>query len=196
MCLHAHIECGSSWVQCPCRVKPKTIKLIFKQQSVGRHVASLRYIILIPSQPFFALSPLDCVLSGETTNINFIVFGLTRQGHWTHELPHSMWACKHITPMMLFKGFSSVEMRQLYNVSEWSNMSTHRLLFQWASTKNLAKHVGLVQSGHHYHLIKCNLFSPWYAWKIAHLNSNNNHSLFYHAIVWFFFSRNETTIIQ
>jgi hypothetical protein len=28
-----------------------------KQQSTGRHVAPLRYIILIPSQPVFALSP-------------------------------------------------------------------------------------------------------------------------------------------
>jgi hypothetical protein len=28
-----------------------------KQQSVGRHVASLGYIILIPSQPVFALTP-------------------------------------------------------------------------------------------------------------------------------------------
>ena len=36
--------------------------------------------------------------------------------------------------------------------------------------------VGLVQSGHH-HLIECNLFSPWYSWKIAHLALNNKHSL-------------------
>jgi hypothetical protein len=28
-----------------------------------------------------------------------------------------------------------------------------RLLFQWASTKNPTKRVGLVQSGHHHHLI-------------------------------------------
>ena len=41
----------------------------------------------------------------------------------------------------------------------------------------LCKHVGLVRSRHHYHLIKCNLFSPWYGWKIAHLVLNNNHSL-------------------
>ena len=31
-------------------------------------------------------------------------------------------------------------------------------------------------SGHHHHLIKCNLFSPWYSLKIAHLVWNNNHS--------------------
>jgi hypothetical protein len=30
--------------------------------------------------PVFALSPECCVLSGETTNTNFIVFGLTRLG--------------------------------------------------------------------------------------------------------------------
>ena len=37
--------------------------------------------------------------------------------------------------------------------------------------------VTLEQSRHHYHLIKCNLFSPWYSWKNAHLALNNNHSL-------------------
>jgi hypothetical protein len=31
--------------------------LSLKQQSVGGHVAALRHIILIPSQPVFALSP-------------------------------------------------------------------------------------------------------------------------------------------
>jgi hypothetical protein len=44
-----------------------------KQQSSGRHVAPLGHIILIPSQPV-------CVLSGEATHTNFIVFGLTRPG--------------------------------------------------------------------------------------------------------------------
>jgi hypothetical protein len=51
-----------------------------KQQSAGRHVAPLGHIILIPSQPVFALSPLCCALSGEATNTNFIVFGLNRPG--------------------------------------------------------------------------------------------------------------------
>jgi hypothetical protein len=51
-----------------------------KQQSADRHVAPLGYIILIPSQPVFALSPYCCVLSGEATNTNFIVFGFTRSG--------------------------------------------------------------------------------------------------------------------
>ena len=49
-----------------------------KQQSMDRHVVQLGHIILIPSQPVFALSPKCCMLSGEATNINFIVFGLTR----------------------------------------------------------------------------------------------------------------------
>jgi hypothetical protein len=36
------------------------------------------------------------------------------------------------------------------NVSEWSDMCIHRLLFQCVSTKR----VGLVQSRHHHHLIE------------------------------------------
>ena len=51
-----------------------------KQQSAGRHVAPLRHIILISSQPVFDISPWCCVLSGEATNTNFIVFGLTQPG--------------------------------------------------------------------------------------------------------------------
>ena len=51
-----------------------------KQQSVGRHVAPLGHIILIPSQPVFALSSYCCGLSDEATNTNVIVFGLTKPG--------------------------------------------------------------------------------------------------------------------
>jgi hypothetical protein len=51
-----------------------------KQQSAERHVALLGHIILIPSQPVFALSPQCCVLGGEATNTNLIFFGLTRPG--------------------------------------------------------------------------------------------------------------------
>ena len=55
-----------------------------KQQSADRYVAPSGHIILIPIQPVIvfalALSPYCCVLSGEATNTNFIVFGLTRQG--------------------------------------------------------------------------------------------------------------------
>ena len=51
-------------------------------------------------------------------------------------------------------------------------MSTHGFLFQWAT-----KRVGLIQRGHHYHLIECNLVSTWFSWNIAHLTLSNNHSL-------------------
>ena len=52
-----------------------------KQQSAGRHVATLEHIILIPSKPVFALSSYSCLFSGEATTTNFIVFGgLTRPG--------------------------------------------------------------------------------------------------------------------
>ena len=36
---------------------------------------------------------------------------------------------------------------------------------------------GLIQSEHHFHLIECNIFSPWYGWKFSHFTLNNNHSL-------------------
>ena len=50
-------------------------------QSADRHITLLGHIILIPRLPaVFAPSPECCVLSGETTNTNFIVFGLTRSG--------------------------------------------------------------------------------------------------------------------
>jgi len=51
-----------------------------QQQSADRHVAPLGHIIPILSQPFFALSPYRCELSGEASHINFIVFGLTWSG--------------------------------------------------------------------------------------------------------------------
>jgi hypothetical protein len=47
---------------------------------VDRYIAPPGHINLIPSQPVFALSPYLCVLSGEVTNTNSIVFGLTRLG--------------------------------------------------------------------------------------------------------------------
>ena len=47
---------------------------------MGRHVAPLGHIILIPSHPVFALSSYCCVLSEEATNTNVIVFGLTQSG--------------------------------------------------------------------------------------------------------------------
>ena len=48
-----------------------------KQQCAGRQVAPLGQIILIPSQPVIALSTECCVRSGDATNTNYIVFGLT-----------------------------------------------------------------------------------------------------------------------
>jgi hypothetical protein len=62
------------------------------------------------------------------------------------------------------------------NVSEWSDMSTRWLMFQWASTIKIQIRV-LVYIDSGPHLINCNLFLPWYGWKIAHLALNNNHSL-------------------
>ena len=34
---------------------------------------------------------------------------------------------------------------------------------------NLTQHVGLLESEHNYYFIECNLFSPWYDCKDAHL---------------------------
>ena len=51
-----------------------------EQQSADRHVIPLEHFILILSQPVFALSSQCSMLSGEATNTNFIVFGLTRLG--------------------------------------------------------------------------------------------------------------------
>jgi hypothetical protein len=43
---------------------------------------------------------------------------------------------------------------------------------------NPIRRVGLVQSGHHLHLIEIvPLFSPWHSWKISHSALSNNHSL-------------------
>ena len=67
---------------------------VLKQQFVGRHIAPRGHIILIPSQPVFTLSPKCCVLSGEATNTNFILFLLIRR--WL-ELTLT------ITPHLLFR---------------------------------------------------------------------------------------------
>ena len=55
-----------------------------KQQSAGRHVAPLGYVILNLNHPVFALTSYCCVLCGEAANANFDPTG-TR----THDLPHS-----------------------------------------------------------------------------------------------------------
>jgi hypothetical protein len=47
---------------------------------MDRHVAPLGHIVLIPGQPIIPYSPYCCVLSGEATNTNFLVFALARSG--------------------------------------------------------------------------------------------------------------------
>ena len=58
------------------------------------------------------------------------------------------------------------------NVSEWSDMYIHGLLFPLDNTIKKTKRVGLEKSDH---LI--NLVSPWYSYRIAELALNNNRSL-------------------
>jgi len=48
--------------------------------SLKEQSATHGHIIQIPGHPVFALSPECCLLSGEATNTNFIVFGLMRPG--------------------------------------------------------------------------------------------------------------------
>ena len=60
--------------------------------------------------------------------------------------------------------------RNQNNVSEWSDMSICRLLFQRASTIKIQ----LI-----FISLKIYLFSPWYIWKIAELALNNNPSLLF-----------------
>ena len=52
----------------------------YANKQITYHFWLCGLIILIPSQPALALSPLCCVLSGEATNITCIVFGLTWLG--------------------------------------------------------------------------------------------------------------------
>jgi len=55
-----------------------------KQQSAGRHVATLGHFISIPSKQVFVLTLEYCVLSKEAANSNLLV-DLAR----IHDLPHS-----------------------------------------------------------------------------------------------------------
>ena len=50
-----------------------------KEQSMGRYVALLFHINLIPSQPVFGLAPECWVFSGKAAKINFIIIGLTNR---------------------------------------------------------------------------------------------------------------------
>jgi hypothetical protein len=49
------------------------------QQSVDRYDAPFRHIILILTQPVFAVSPYCCILRGEATNTNLIVLIITER---------------------------------------------------------------------------------------------------------------------
>ena len=60
----------------------------------GKHVIPLGHIILILGQSVFALSPQCCVLRGEASNSNFIVFGFTRPWH-ERTIYHTR--CEHTT---------------------------------------------------------------------------------------------------
>jgi hypothetical protein len=73
------------WNNSPCvDIGPRSDTLSWfqtlKQQSVCRHWAPFGYIILIPNQPVFVLTPYCCVRNGEESNTRLIVFGLTRNG--------------------------------------------------------------------------------------------------------------------
>ena len=59
--------------------------------------------------------------------------------------------------------------RNQNNVSEWSDMSTHRMLLQWDSAiKNPTKRIGLIVQIYAGFIIitsKSIFFSQWYSWK-------------------------------
>jgi len=60
-----------------------------------------RHIILIPSQPVFALTPQYYVLSGEAANTNLTVFGLTQL--WLEAIIYHTWErMLTIAPKMQF----------------------------------------------------------------------------------------------
>jgi hypothetical protein len=68
--------------------------------------------------------------------------------------------------------------RNQNNVSEWSDMSTCRLLFQWASIIKIQLSVLVYYKADLVIIsLKINWFPPLYSWKIAELALNNNHSL-------------------
>jgi hypothetical protein len=75
--------------------------------------------------------------------------------------------------------------RNQNKVSEWSDMSIRGLLFQWASTIKIQLGVLVLNKVDLIIIsLKIILFLPWYSWKIAELELNNNHSLLYSLICW------------
>ena len=62
--------------------------------------------------------------------------------------------------------------------------------FSKLALSKLSRCVGFLHCGHYHHFIKCNLFSPWYSWKIAHLALNSNHSLSDCHLIFIYLSYN------
>jgi hypothetical protein len=61
------------------------------------------------------------------------------------------------------------------NVSEWGDMSIHKLLFQWASTVKIQLSILVYHKADLIIMsLKINLFSPWYSWKIAEVCVNQH----------------------
>ena len=79
---------------------------------------------------------------------------------------------------LLFQWATTITRNQ-DNVSEWSDMSTRGQLFQWATTIEIQLTV-LVYYRADIIIISSdrNLFSSWNSWKNINLALNNNHSLF------------------
>ena len=75
--------------------------------------------------------------------------------------------------------------RNQNNMSEWNNISTRGLLFEWTSTIQINQacwsRTKPTSSPSHWKLT-C---SPWYSWKIAELALCNNHS-FTHSELYYY----------
>jgi hypothetical protein len=111
-----------------------------------------------------------------------IIFVLKYEFVYIHVLKKSLFMCLLPKDCESAKSWPCVAQCILYcyviywllrnqdNVSEWSDMYIHGLLFLLAITMKKNKRVGLEKSGHHHHLI--NLVSPWYSYKIAELALN------------------------
>ena len=140
--------------------------------SVFRHLLSLLYL----SELYSSNKP------GRARHIYYILFSDTK---WKFEPQSSQtkdfkidiccFSAKHAALRRKSKDRLA---RNQNNLSEWSDMSTRGLLFQWDSTINIQLSA-LVEYKADLIIIslKINLFSPWNSWKIAELAlSNNPHS--------------------
>lgn len=78
MCQLHFILAKTSCIQCNDSDVSFVLDQITETTVRGYTCLSTRRIILIPSQPVFAISPKCCVFSREATNMNFIVVILTR----------------------------------------------------------------------------------------------------------------------